>query len=52
MTIPQPIIDAINEALENCPEDMKVDVKFSTVMFGAIPMLSCEINILPKELSE
>jgi len=52
MTVPQPILEAINEALENCPEDMRVDVRFSTIMFGAIPILSCEINIVPKEVSE
>ena len=50
--IPQPIVDAINEALESCPENMKVDVKFSTIMFGPIPLLSAEINLIPKEDEE
>jgi len=52
MSIPRPILRAINEALEACPEDMKVDVRFSTVMFGSIRMLSVEINLVPKEMDE
>jgi len=52
MAIPRPILDAINEALESCPEGMRVDVKFSTIMFGATPTLLCAIDIVPKEMDE